>query len=473
MHSGTDIPTSQAETAADLYRRHAKWPIIDYHSHLPAEKLADNTPFRDLAELWIDGDHYKWRAMRIAGEAENVCSGSAPGQEKFRAWARTLVQMPASPLQAWSRMELLEIFGIQEALTPASADRIWHETLRLLRTEAFRPRELIAAAGVEILCTTNDPAESLEAHLRLAEERHLPFRVFPTFRPDAALCLHTPDHFRRWLSKLETSSGLAIDSLPAFLEALRSRFEFFDRLGCRLSDHGLDHCYAETCLDAEAGAIFRRMCAPGSSPPADDLEKWRSWLMRQVAEWNAEFGWTMMLHLGARRNNNTRLFSSYGADAGCDAIGDFPQGRRLVRFLDQLDAAGRLPKTILFNSNPSDGFMFATIAGSFFEKGIQGKVQHGPPWWFLDQSYGIEKHLDMQCAVGVLKTFTGMVTDSRSFLSFVRHGYFRKIVTTRLAKEMASGALDPEQTDIDELCKAIFYTNARSFFNWQENHEQA
>jgi glucuronate isomerase len=409
--------------------------------------------------------------MRIAGENERFCSGAATPKEKFDAWARTLVQMPASPMQAWCRLELKRTFDIDIPLSPASADRIWEETSEMLARKSYRPREMLTQAGFEILCTTDDPADLLEGHHQLAQEIAPAFRIFPTFRPDAALGLHPHSDFAGWLTRLETASGIAITTVSTFLEALRRRYEMFHALGCRISDHGLEHCHATPCTDAEASRIFHSLRSTCSGPGANDLEMWRSWFMRQIAEWNAECGWTMLLHLGTRRNNNSRVYSTYGLDAGCDSIGDFPQGQRLVAFLDQLDVVRRLPRTILFNSNPRDTLMFATIAGSFFEEGVRGKVQHGPPWWFLDQAFGIQEHLNAQCAVGVLGTFVGMVTDSRSFLSFVRHGYFRRIVTLWLAEEVAAGRLDPNQTDEDTLCRSIFYNNARSFFDWQIIHE--
>lgn len=465
-----NFTASVRENALTLYERHASLPIIDYHGHLPPARLASNAHFRDLSELWIEGDHYKWRAMRIAGEREDLCTGSASPKERFDAWARTITRMASSPMQAWCQIELKRTFGITAPLTPSSAECIWEEANAMLATEDFQPRKLLARAGVEVLCTTDDPADQLEAHRQLAEDQGVSFRVFPTFRPDSALCLHSSQNFHDWRSRLEACSGIAVESLPTFMEALRVRYEFFHKLGCRVSDHGLDRCYATPCSDAEATTIFSRLLLNSSDIGAADLEKWRSWFMRQIAEWNHESGWTMMLHLGARRNNNTRIFSSYGLDAGCDSIGDFPQGETLVAFLDQLDTSERLPKTILFNSNPRDTLMFATIAGSFWGEGIRGKVQHGPPWWFLDQLYGIEEHLNAQCATGVLGTFVGMASDSRSFLSTARHEYFRKALTLKLAEDLESGLFNPDQVDIDELCRDLFYVNAQSFFGWKGAH---
>lgn len=465
-----NFPVSARERALCLYERHGSLPIIDYHGHLSPARLAENVHFMDLSELWIEGDHYKWRAMRIAGEREAVCTGAASPKERFDAWARTITRMASSPMQAWCQIELKRTFGIAAPLTPASAERIWEEANAMLATEDFRPRELLARAGVEVLCTTDDPADQLEAHRQLAKDEGASFRVFPTFRPDPALCLHSRRHFHDWVSRLEACSGIAIESLPTFMTALWSRYESFHELGCRVSDHGLDRCYATPCSDAEAATIFSRLLSNSSDIGADDLERWRSWFMRQIAEWDCEFGWTMMLHLGAYRNINTRIFSSYGLDAGCDSIGDFPQGEALIAFLDQLEASGSLPKTILFNSNPRDTLMFSTIAGSFFGEGIRGKVQHGPPWWFLDQAYGIGEHLNAQCAVGVLGTFVGMASDSRSVLSTARHEYFRKAVTLRLAEDLESGLFNPDQVDIDELCRDLFYANARSFFGWKKAH---
>lgn len=466
MSSGMIASKSVRKKAFELYDRHAHLPIVDYHCHLPPSRLADNAPFRDLSELWIEGDHYKWRAMRIAGESEAVCTGSALPRQRFDAWARTLAQVAGSPMQAWSRLELRQTFGIEEPLIPSTAERIWTRANEMLASDDFRPRQILKRAGFEHLCTTDDPADCLDHHRSLSADPLPPFKVVPTFRPDAALCLGSSQEMRQWLLRLEAASGLSIDSLGTFLSALRNRYEQFHDLGCRVSDHGLERCYSAPCTDADASRIFDSLISGASEPCADDLERWRSWFMCRVAEWNTEFEWTMMLHLGARRNNNTRILSSYGLDAGCDSIGDSPQGEKLVAFLDQLDCAGKLPKMILFNSNPRDTLMFATIAGSFFEEGIRGKVQHGPPWWFLDQAFGIEEHLNAQISVGVLATFVGMVTDSRSFLSSARHDYFRQLVSLRLAQDLESGVLDSGQVDVDGLCRALFYTNAKYFFNW-------
>jgi len=468
------VDNNAAEILAErLYERHSHLPLVDYHCHLPAGRISQNTPFRDIAELWLETDHYKWRAMRIAGESEELCSGGAAPQAKFAAWARTLSKMAGSPMQAWCRLELKRTFNIVEPLTPESADRIWIQANELLADNAYRPRELLASAGYELLCTTDDPADSLDAHRDLAALEGLSYRVLPTFRPDEALYLGSRQRFIDWLTRLEAAADVTVESLPSFLQALRARFQAFHTLGCRVSDHGLEHCYAQPCTDAEAKVIFEGLCHQKTAPDVETLHRWRSWFMRQLAEWNAEYGWTMLLHLGANRNNNSLILSNYGSDGGCDSIGDFPQGKNLVAFLDQLNSVGTLPKTILFNMNPRDTLMFSTIAGSFFAEGIRGKVQHGPPWWFLDQDYGIAEHFKAQSSVGVLETFVGMVTDSRSFLSSTRHDYFRQVVIGQLVNGVARGSIDQDQVDLDALCRAIFYTNAQSYFDWPESHGKA
>lgn len=448
----------------DLFARHRGLPIVDYHCHLPPERIASDRPFSDLAELWLDGDHYKWRAMRGAGVPEELCSGRADGRARLRAFARVLPLLAGGPLPGWCRRELALGFGLDTPLTEATADAIWEQTAALLATAERSPRGLLRRAGVEALCTTDDPADDLAAHRAFAAEPKTPFRMVPTFRPDAAMHLGTTETFTAWVDRLARTADRAIGDFRALLDALHDRAEAFAALGCRVSDHGLERAYPDACGDAEAAAIFGRLRAGRGSP--DDLERWRGRLLREFAEWDHARGWTMLLHLGARRNNTTRIAAALGLDAGCDSIGDFAQGGPLVALLDRLDAAGRLPATVLFNSNPRDTLMFVTIAGSFFEPGAPGKVQVGPPWWFLDQADGIAAWLEAVMAAGVLGVSLGMVTDSRSFVSTARHDYFREVVTRRLEQLVREERVDPRQVDLDGLCLRLFHHNARDRFGW-------
>lgn len=448
-----------------LYERHRDLPIIDYHGHWSPDRIADNRPFENLAELWIDGDHYKWRAARIAGEVDISPAGKATPREKFHAFVRALQKNPGNPLQTWVRMELKQGFGIDAPLVPSTADWIWDCTRELLQRPEFRPREILAKVKVRVICTTDDPVDSLNAHSTFMAEGNRCFAMYPSFRPDAAFHLGTNAQFSDWLLRLEAASDVSIVNFSTLLLALRQRFDVFHELGCRISDHGLEQAYSETCRDSDADSIFRKLLQ--GEICHEDMNRWRGRLLHEFAEWDAERGWTMLLHLGARRNINQRISNCLGIDAGCDAVGDYAQGGALASFLDSLDSFSSLPRTILFNSNPGDTLMFATIAGSYFEEGVPGKVQVGPPWWFLDQRSGIVDYLDQISSVGSLGVMAGMVTDSRSLLSIYRHDYFRRIVTEYFINGIKAGTIDSEQTDIDDLLRGMFYENARDFFGWK------
>ncbi len=453
--------------ARELYARVRHLPIIDYHSHLPVDVLAADQPFRNLTDLWIRGDHYKWRAMRLNGMPEAACSGDASDAEKFQAWAATAPLTLRNPLYHWTRLELRHAFGITRELTPANAQGIWDEAQALLQTPACSPRGLLARSGVKVLCSTDDPADSLAHHEALRADAGFDTAVYPTFRPDAACALHGPEAFNAWLARLRAATDQPVTRLQGLLDALLQRHADFHALGCRVSDHGLESVDAIACSDAEAAALFDRL---GQGQPLNGLQlaQWRSYLMQRFGEWNHQRGWVMMLHLGALRNNNSRIFGRVGLDTGCDSIGDFDQARGLNRFLDALDRRGCLPKTILFNSNPRDNLLFATIAGNFFEDGIPGKVQYGPAWWFLDTAGGMLAQLDALSAVGLAQHFVGMVTDSRSFLSFSRHDYFRRLMCNLYASEAQAGLMPADADRLGGVLQAICHGNAARYFDWEQ-----
>jgi glucuronate isomerase len=454
-----------SDLARQLYDQCASLPIVDYHSHLPADRLASDEPFANLTDIWIRHDHYKWRAMRLNGVPERLCSGDGSDREKFDAWAATLPMAMRNPLHHWSALELREL-GVTNELTPATAPKIWEHTNTQLGSAAFRPRAILARHKVKVVCTTDDPADDLRHHRTLRQETGLGFRVFPTYRPDAALAIHGPKPFTQWLDRLRKTTDTDIGDLDSLLAALEKRHDAFHELGCRLSDHGLDHCYPADATDADAARVFGALRRGKAVTPAD-MELWRAYLMRAFAAWDREKGWVMMLHLGALRNNNTRMHRRAGLDSGCDSIGDFPQARRLNAFLDSLDVQDRLPKTILFNSNPRDNLLFATIAGNFFEDGVVGKVQHGPAWWFLDTAQGIADQFDALSRVGLARHFVGMVTDSRSFMSFSRHEYFRRILASMVARDVAAGIIPDDSARLQEFMRAVTYENARTWFAWE------
>ena len=464
MHPGCDPDfLLHSPVAKDLYRRCASLPIVDYHSHLPVDRLAANTPFSNLTELWIATDHYKWRAMRLNGVPERLCSGDAGDYEKFSAWAETLPRLLRNPLQDWAAMELMQYFGISEELNPDTASSIWGRTIEQLQAGGFAPRDLLTRMRVEVLCTTDDPADTLEHHRVLQGDPMFAPKVLPTFRPDRALAIGDTVAFDAWLQRLAERADTEVAGYQGFVDALRRRHDEFGRLGCRISDHGLEHAHSAPCTEQQAAAIFQRFRNGSQVSPAE-AECWRSHLMREFARWDAEKGWTLLLHLGARRNNNSRMAAVHGADAGCDCIGDFGQVGPLNDFLDSLEAESRLPRTILFNSNPRDNLAFATIAGNFFGDDEPGKVQYGPAWWFLDTREGIVEQYGAMSVVGVAQNFIGMVTDSRSFLSFVRHDYFRRVVSNIYGAEVESKLLPDDRERLAKSLRAQFYDNARARF---------
>ena len=458
----------QSDLACELYEHVKARPIIDYHSHLPAGALAADRPFENLTKVWIGSDHYKWRAMRLNGVPEALCSGQASDFEKFTAWAKTAPVTFRNPLFHWSQLELLRYFGIDRELTTDSAAAIWEETSELLQTPEFTPRALLARSRVEILCTTDDPADELLHHETLSADEGFKTAVYPTFRPDSACVLHGTTAFLTWLDRLRAEVDQPISSLSALLDALRLRHTAFHKLGCRVSDHGLESIDAVDCTEAQAARLFDRLLN-GVTLNGSEIMQWRSFLMLQFAQWNRARGWVMMLHLGALRNNNARIYMKVGLDTGCDSIGDFNHTQGLNRFLSTLDQADCLPKVILFNSNPRDNMAFATIAGNFFEDGIPGKVQYGPAWWFLDTAAGMIDQFNAMSTVGLAQHFVGMVTDSRSFPSFSRHEYFRRLVCNLYAEDAHAGLLPMDVKRLGTALEAICYTNACMYFDWERS----
>ncbi|MDP4744669.1 MAG: glucuronate isomerase [Porticoccaceae bacterium] len=470
MHTNQMFPDTfllQSDLACQLFEHVQSLPIIDYHSHLPVDVLAQNKPFTNLTELWIRGDHYKWRAMRLNGIPEALCSGAANDLDKFNAWAATAPMTLRNPLYHWSRLELSRYFGIKRELTPVTAEGIWDECDAMLQTPDCTPQAFLTRSNVQVLCTTDDPADSLAYHQMLREIPGFSAAVYPTFRPDAACVLNGTAAFLIWLDRLRAIVDHPINNLFGLLDALQRRHKDFHDVGCRISDHGLEMVDAVDCTQIQAEQLFNRLLAQ-ESLDSQNLAKWRSYLMQRFAEWNRDRGWVMMLHLGALRNNNSNAFERIGLDTGCDSIGDFAQAQGLNRFLNALDKSDRLPKVILFNSNPRDNMVFATIAGNFFEDGVPGKVQYGPAWWFLDTESGIVDQFNALSSVGLAQHFIGMVTDSRSFLSFSRHEYFRRLLCNLYAADAHRGLLPMDAGRLANALQGICYTNASTYFQWEQ-----
>ena len=453
----------QSDTAVRLFENYARnQPILDYHCHLPAREIAENRQFRNLTEIWLEGDHYKWRAMRANGISERYCTGDASPREKFLAWARTVPNTLRNPLYHWTHLELQRYFGISELLDENTAPRIWDEANRQLATSDLTAQGILRKFGVVAVCTTDDPTESLQYHEQLRKSG-FPVPVFPAFRPDGAMRTVDPDAFNAWVDRLGQCVDSHIGQFPNLLEALRRRHDDFHNVGCRLSDHGLDFCPSEACTDAEAEAVFRK-ARSGERPSAAESLAFASYLMRYFGKLDAEKGWTKQLHVGAYRNANTRMLNTVGRDAGFDSIADWPQVQPLIRFLDQLDKDGQLPKTIVYNLNPADNYAIATAVGNFQDGTIPGKIQLGSGWWFLDQKEGIEWQLNALSNCGLLSRFVGMTTDSRSFMSFPRHEYFRRVLCNLVGNEMESGLLPASDELVGGMVRNICFENARSYF---------
>jgi glucuronate isomerase len=454
------------ETAKRLYHDYASaLSIIDYHCHLPPKQIAENHRFETLTEIWLRGDHYKWRAMRTNGIAESNITGEAGDWEKFQSWAETVPYTLRNPLYHWTHLELKRYFGIDKLLNADSAREIYEECNRKLQMPSFRVQGLLKSMNVEVICTTDDPADSLEFHQSIHKQAH-GVKVFPTFRPDAAHRIEDPVAFRSWLNKLGASAGIEINSYTRFTDALKKRHDFFHDAGCRLSDHGLEQFYDVEWTEAELNNIFDRTLG-GKKVERAEREKFQSALLFLFAEWDFEKKWVQQFHIGALRNNNSRLLSALGPDTGWDSIGDFAQARALSAFLNSLDRNDRLTKTILYNNNPADNEMMCTMIGNFNDGSSPGKVQWGSAWWFMDQKDGMQRQLNALSNMGLISRFVGMVTDSRSFLSYPRHEYFRRILCDLFGREIENGELPNDIAWTGKIISQICYFNAKDYFEWK------
>jgi glucuronate isomerase len=456
----------QTEAAQRLYHEYAKsMPIFDYHSHLPPQQIAEDHQFDNLTRIWLAGDHYKWRAMRTAGVPERYCTGDASDWEKFLRWAETVPKLLRNPLYHWTHMELKRPFGISDRLLcPATAKEIWEHCNSLLARKEFSARGLLRQMNVVLLCTTDDPTDTLDYHRQMAADRSLAVRVLPTFRPDRALAVENPAAFRSWVDRLGEVSGVRIQDFDSFLEALRRRHDGFHAVGCRLADHGLTVFYAEDYTAQEVESAFGRVYRDGQPLDAESAAKYKSAVLFELASMNAEKDWTQQFHFGCMRNNNTRAFQTLGPDTGFDSIGDWPQGAAMARFFDRLEQRGRLTRTILYNLNPADNELVATMLGNFQDGRTPGKMQMGSAWWFLDQKNGIERQIEALSNMGLLSQFVGMLTDSRSFLSFIRHEYFRRILCNILGQDMTEGLLPRDFDLVGSMVQDICYRNAARYF---------
>lgn len=453
-------------TAQKLYHQFAaSMPIIDYHCHLSPQDICEDRIFNNLTEAWLYGDHYKWRAMRTNGVDESYCTGQRTDFEKFEKWAETVPYTLRNPLYHWTHLELQRYFGVKELLNPASAKRIYDHCSALLNTPEYSVRNLLRKMNVQLVCTTDDPLDNLEYHVRMRKEK-ADIQMIPAFRPDKAMEISNPVSFRAYISQLSIVSGTEINHFNAYLQALKCRHDYFHENGCRLSDHGLEEVYTEVYDEKMVADIFEKVLK-GDSISVNEIRIFKSAMLLHFAEWDHEKGWVQQFHLGALRNNNSRMMQQLGADTGWDSIGVFDHGRSLSRFLDKLDTSNKLTKTILYNLNPSDNEVMATMIGNFNDGSVAGKIQFGSAWWFMDQKDGMIRQINALSNMGLLSRFVGMLTDSRSFLSFPRHEYFRRILCDLLGKEVEDGELPADMELLGKMVQDICYQNNVDYFGWK------
>ena len=455
------------KTAERLYHEVAKvQPIIDYHCHLPPDEIASDKKFDNLTQVWLAGDHYKWRAMRANGVDEKFCTGDATDEEKFLKWADTVPDTIRNPLYHWTHLELKRYFGIDKLLNSSSANAIYKEGNRLLQTDDFSVRNLLRRMHVEVVCTTDDPADTLEHHKAIHGDG-FEIKVLPTWRADKSMAVEDPVSYNSYLEKLEAASATSITNLMDLLNALQVRHDFFQSMGCRLSDHGLETIYAEDYTHKEIEKIFSKIRS-GKALLQGEILKFKSAMLVELAVMDHDKGWTQQFHVGAIRNNNSKQFRKLGPDKGYDSIGDFKMARAMSDFFNKLDSTDQLTRTILYNLNPGDNELIVTMAYNYNDGKIPGKMQFGSGWWFLDQKFGMIDQMNTLSSLGLLSRFVGMLTDSRSFLSYPRHEYFRRILCNLVGTDVENGEIPNEPELIDNLVRNVCYQNANSFFGFNK-----
>ncbi|MDB5010896.1 MAG: glucuronate isomerase [Mucilaginibacter sp.] len=453
----------QTETARQLYHNYAsEMPIIDYHCHLPPDQIANDVNFDNLTQIWLYGDHYKWRALRANGVDESYVTGNKSDWEKFEKWAATVPYTLRNPLYHWTHLELQRYFGVKELLTADTAKKIYDECSEKLRSAEYSVRNLLKNKSVEMVGTTDDPLDNLAYHKKISRDGYT-VKVLPAFRPDKAMYAEDITFLNTYIDQLEAVANVAISDLDSYLNALKSRHDYFAANGCKISDHGLEHIYAEDYTEQEVKAIFLKIRGK-QAITAQENAKFKSAMLYQFALWDHEKGWVQQYHLGGLRNNNARALANLGPDTGWDSIGDFPQGKMLSKFLNRLDTTNQLAKTILYNLNSSDNDLMAAMTGNFNDGSVAGKIQFGSAWWFSDQKDGMIQQLTSLSNIGLISRMVGMLTDSRSFMSFPRHEYFRRIVCNLFANDIENGELPNDIAWTGKIIKDICYYNAKNYF---------
>jgi len=456
----------QTDEAVRLYHEYAAdMPIIDYHCHLPPEEVAQDKSWTNISQVWLNGDHYKWRQMRTNGVSEKYCTGDASDREKFNKFAEVMPYLLRNPIYHWSHLELTRYFNIDDCvLSPATADDIWNRTQAKFDA-GISARQLMKDSNVKLVCTTDDPADSLEHHIAIKEEG-FEVQTLPTWRPDKAMAVEDAAAYNAYLGKLGEAADMEVNSYDALIAALRKRHDFFHDVGCRLSDHGLSTCYYTPATESEIGAIFDKVRA-GKQISVEEDEQFKTAMLMEFGRMDAEKGWTKQLHFGPMRNNNTKMLKQAGVDCGFDSIGDWRYAEPLSCYLDALNSEDALPKTIVYNLNPRDNEMLATMIGNFQDGSVAGKMQLGSGWWFLDQKNGMERQIETLSQLGSLSRFVGMLTDSRSFLSYARHEYFRRILCNILGRDMAEGLVPHDFELVGRMVSDICYNNAARYFGFE------
>lgn len=448
------------KTARKLYHEYAeKMPIVDYHCHLSPQEIYEDKKYENITQVWLYGDHYKWRAMRSAGLDEKFMTGSASDREKFDAWAKVMPLCIGNPLYHWTHLELQRFFGINTPLNEKTADAIWKKTSEKLKN--MSARKLIESSNVEVVCTTDDPADTLEYHIMLAKDASFKTRVLPTYRPDKAVNITAPD-FALYIKKLAGAAGVEIKTVDDVIEALLKRVDFFAQVGGKISDHAFVYVPFEKATDEEIDAIFTRAMA-GEAITEQEGDCYKTKIMLALGKKFHDLGWTMQLHIGAQRNNNSKMFEKLGPDTGFDSIADEKIAAKLALFLDALEKDGNLPKTILYTLNPVHNFVIGTMLGNFQSSEAPSKIQFGTAWWFVDHKDGMEEQMRHLASLGLLSKFVGMLTDSRSFLSYPRHEYFRRIMCNLIGKWVENGEYPEDWTALEEIVKGISYNNAKKY----------
>jgi len=455
-----------SKAAQQLYHDYAKdMPIIDYHNHLPPDQIAHDINFENITQAWLYGDHYKWRAMRTNGVDEKYCTGDAGDWEKFQQWSATVPYTLRNPLYHWTHLELQRYFDVKDILNADTAKKVYDECSAKLQSKEYGVKALLEKMNVKVVCTTDDPVDSLEYHQKIATD-NFSIKVLPAFRPDKAMNVDDVNTFNDYLTSLEKASGISISSFNDYITALKKRHDYFVANNCRVSDHGLEEIYAEDYTSTEIVGLFAKIRS-GGALSLEERKKFKSAMLVTFAEWDWEKGFVQQYHIGALRNNNSRMLSKLGPDTGWDSIGDFSQARALARFLNRLDTNNKLAKTIIYNLNPADNELMATMTGNFNDGSSAGKVQWGSAWWFLDQKDGMTKQINTLSNMGLISRFVGMLTDSRSFLSFPRHEYFRRILCNLFGEEIQNGELPNDMAWIGQVIRDICYNNANNYFDFQ------